>query len=101
VRRPWRSIPRIYFQWASAQDEGMTLELIEADESGEVANGGLYPAATIVADDDETQWLEIYPEEGVVRIPLSELIKAIELAKDGVHGEKFYDPQNERLSEDT
>ena len=97
MRLPWRTIPRLYFQWASAMDEGMTLELVEADESGEVAEGGLYPAATIVADDDETQWLEIYPEGGNVRIPLAEIVKAIELAREGVHGERHYD----RLDEDS
>lgn len=74
----------------------MTLELVEADESGEAAEGGLDPAATIVADDDEVQWLEIYPEGGIVRIPLAEVVKAIEFAKEGVHGEKHYD----RLDED-
>jgi hypothetical protein len=101
VKRPWRTIPRIYFQWASAVGEGMTLELVEADESGEIAKDGLYPAATIVADDDENKWLEIYPEEGVVRIPLVEVIKAIELAKEGVHGEKHYDQANEGRGEES
>ena len=79
----------------------MTLELIEADGSGEETKGGLYPAATIVADDEEVQWLEIYPAEGSVRIPLAEIIKAIELAKEGVHGEKHYDQQDESPREDT
>jgi hypothetical protein len=99
MRRRWRAIPRIYFQWASVAEEGMSLELIEADASGEVADGGLCPAATIVADDDERQWLEIYPEEGSVRIPLSEVIKAIQLAKDGVHGERFYDALSDEVPE--
>lgn len=101
MRLPWRTIPRIYFQWCSAIDEGMTLELVEADESGEIAEGGLYPAATIVADDDETQWIELYPEGGNVRIPLAEFVKAIELARDGVHGEKHYDQIANDLPEDT
>jgi len=95
MRRSWRTIPRVYFQWASVVDGGMTLELVEADESGSVTEGGLNPVATIVADGDETHWLEIYPEEGAVRIPLSELIRAIELAKDGVHGEGYYDRRDE------
>ena len=101
MRRRPRKITRLYLQWASVTDEGMTLELIEADESGDIVEGGLYPAATIVADDDETQWIEVYSEEGPVRIPLSELMKAIELAKEGVHGESHYDGVIDRSSEDT
>jgi hypothetical protein len=69
----------------------MTLELCEADESGELVEGGLYPAATIVADENEKQWLELYPEGELVRIPLTEFEEAIAQAKEGVHGEKFYD----------
>jgi len=101
VRNPWRIIPRLYSQWASAEGEGMTLELIEADETGEIIEGGLCPVATIVADDEEVQWLEIYPEEGIVRIPLTEVITAIELSRKGVHGEKHYDRFREDLREDT
>ena len=94
-------IPKLYLQWASRTNEGKTLELVEADDSGSMVDGGLYPAATIVADDDETQWLEIYPEEGPVRVPLSELRRAIEVAREGVHGERYYDAQYDDLSKDT
>jgi len=79
----------------------MTLELVEADDLGEIVKGGLFPAATIVADDEEVQWLEMYPTEGNIRIPLTEIIKAIELAKEGVHGEKYYDQLDGDLREDT
>jgi hypothetical protein len=96
-----RRIPRLYLQWASAPHEGMTLELIEANGSGEMIDGGLYPAATIVADDDETQWIEIYPEGGPVRIPVAEFEQAIELARKDVHGESYYDAPTDRLPSDT
>ena len=86
-----RILRHLYFQWAGRSGEGNTLELIEADENGEVAEGGLCPAATLVADDDENRWLEIYVGDELIWIPLSEVVRAIELSKDGVHGEVFYD----------
>ena len=58
MRKPFRTIPRLYLQWASVVDEGMILELCEADEAGKLVESGLYPAATIVATDDGVQWLE-------------------------------------------
>ncbi len=100
MRRHYPIIPRLYLQWAGAPDEGRTLELVEADDSGAIAEGGLDPAATIVADDNEVQWLEIYPPEGIVRIPLSEVVQATKAAKDGVHGERYYDQLNEHSQRD-
>ena len=71
----------------------MALELVEGDEDGHWAKDGLYPAAMVVADNDDTQWLESYPKSGAVRIPISEIEKAIEAAKRGVRSEAYFDRQ--------
>ena len=42
----------------------------------------------------------MYPEGELVRIPLAEVEAAIVLAKEGVHGEKFYD-SDENIGSDT
>ncbi len=85
-----RIIRHLYLQWASVAEAGMTLELIEGNALGEVKEDGLYPAARIVADSAEDQWLEIYPDGEVVRIQVSEIEKALKEARAGVHGEKSF-----------
>jgi hypothetical protein len=94
---PYRIIPKLYLQKASLHLGGLTLELVEAGEDG-IRNkgGGLYPAVTILADDDEKIFFEIYPkgESTAVRIPLEEIEEAIRIAKDVVHGETYYDREN-------
>ena len=93
VIRAWRSIPALYRQWASRVGEGMTLEIL--------ADDGELLVATIVADDDDVQWLELYPGDQTVRVRLSDLLQAVEVAKEGVHGERFYDDPGRESREDT
>jgi hypothetical protein len=93
MRKSNRLIPKLYLQWASSAGEGMTLELVEAADDGNIKPGGLYPVATILADDAGRQHLELYSEGLIVRIPLLEIERALQAAKEGVHGGSFYDQQ--------
>jgi len=69
------------------------LELIAADDNGTaLTNGVTYSVATIRADEsDETLLLEIYTEEGIVQIPVSELQRVLNMAAGEVHSEHWYE----------
>jgi hypothetical protein len=99
MKKAARLIHKLYLQLAGGSEEGMTLELIEGNEFGEIAEGGLYPAARIVGDNSEIQWLEIYPEGEIVRIPITEIEQALLAAKEAVHGANFYDQQNSKTKD--
>ena len=83
---------RLYLQLAGSTTQGKTLELLAADEVGEVDDKAPYPLATIIADEkDEKLFLQFYVAEGAVEIPINELKKALDLADGEVHSEKWYE----------
>lgn len=97
-----RAIPRLYLQVATTVDEGRHLELIGADASGSVVEDGLYPIAMVVADDSGELWMELYLKSESVRIPMSEVERAIEVAKRNVRSERSFERElDELFGEDT
>ena len=81
---------KIIGQWATTPDEGKNLEILAADDQGNEVDDAQYPLATVIADDDEVLHLEIYTGSTKVQIPVSELVKAFELASGEVYSEKWY-----------
>ena len=85
-----------YLQFTSPTGEGFQLEICAADETGALLRDASYPLATILADDQEVRWFEFSTPNGLVRLPLAEIERAIEVAKPDVHGEAWYDrPKDE------
>ncbi len=81
----------MYLQVASIHGDGMHLELCMGDDSGELIEGDPYPVMSIRADDEDSKELIVYTASGNLSIPLAEVEKAIEYAKQEVHCESFYD----------
>jgi hypothetical protein len=75
---------------ASPSGEGMQLELHEGAPSG-VPSGGPFPILTILKNDQEHLWVELYTGAGPVRVPLKDLQAAIERAAEEVRSEASYD----------
>jgi hypothetical protein len=75
----------------SSTGEGMTLEICPGNEDGSRIDGSAFPLATILADDEQRLWMEIYTGDGPVRVPVSEIERALERAKLEVRPEVWYD----------
>ena len=88
-----KTIKKLYVQWMATVDQGKQVEFLEATDNGEEVEGGL-EIARIFADESDIQWLEIYMNENAVRIPLSEIKRALQYAEQTVRSEKHYERQN-------
>lgn len=85
-------VSKLKTQWFGTVDNGKCLEIIAADEAGIDIKNVPYPLATVLADEKgETLLLEIYTDNGIVQLPLSELKRAFELAPGEVHSEAWYE----------
>ncbi len=81
-------------QLCSVHREGMQVEIL--------GEGGEITIATVVADDDEQLWLELYQDSEAVRVPLLKFEELLAKAKQEVHGESFYPyPENDEDVNDT
>jgi hypothetical protein len=69
----------------------MQLEILAGGPDGEFLPNCPEALARIVADDNEIHWFEFFTPEGRVRLPLSEIERAIAAGKPDVHGEAWYD----------
>jgi hypothetical protein len=81
----------VYLQLASISGDGMILEIHLGTDSS-----GPYPIAWIRADEGDDRKFEVETPAGTLSVPLAEIERAIETAKEEVHSEDYYD----RLSED-
>ena len=52
MRKKAIEISNIYFQLAGSPEDGVTLELLQADKDGNPIDRAPYPLATIVAEKD-------------------------------------------------
>jgi hypothetical protein len=86
-----------FLQFTSPTGEGFQLEICAADKTGALIKDASYPLATILADDQEVRWFEFWTPNGLVRLPLAEIERAIEVAKPDVHGEAWYDRATDKL----
>ena len=84
-------LSKVYLQRFSAVEDGMHLEIYKADPSGKSASGEPYPIVTIRADASDDLQLGILLDGDTVSIPLSEIERALAVAKEKVHSEEFYD----------
>ena len=64
--------------------------LCKADNDGRLSEA-TQPIVTIRADVGDHLEFVIYADTGVIGVPLSEIERAIALAKQEVHSEDFYD----------
>jgi len=82
---------KAYLQFTSCTGEGLQMEILAGGPNGEFIPSRPEAVARIIADDNELHWFEFFTPEGPVRIPLSEIERAIEAGKPDVHGEAWYD----------
>jgi hypothetical protein len=87
---PHKTVHKAYLQFAAVHNDGFQLEVCPADDAGDLANPD--PLLRILADDQESLWIELHDVTGaVVRMPLAEIERAIAAARPEVHGEVWYD----------
>jgi len=86
------NLEKVYLQRFSAISDGMHLEICQADVAGKKAtDAALEPLITIRADEGDDLKFVIYTDfAGAISIPLSEIERAIAIAKQEVHSEDFY-----------
>ena len=89
-----RHIPRLYVQLASICGDGMNVELCMGDHDGNLVDGDPYPIMWIRADDEDMKLLVVMTDAGAISMPLSEVERAIDIAKQEVHCESYYDEPN-------
>ena len=85
------AVQKAYLQFVSCTGEGMQVEILAGSNAGEFLPDRLMAIARIIADDSESLFFEFFTPEGSVRMPLSEVERAIGVAKTDVHGEAWYD----------
>ena len=89
--KPIRNIEHLSNARVSASGEGMTYEVCEGTEKGKLKDGGLYPIFTVIEDEENRKWIELYPGEEIVTIPLDQFEDALKKGKEEAHNEAFYD----------
>ena len=82
---------KAYLQFTSCTGEGLQLEILAGALNGEFMPARPEAVARILADDNEVRWFEFFTPDGPVRIPLSEIERAIQASTSDVHGEAWYD----------
>lgn len=86
---PLDVFPGTYLQFVGTVDQGLQLEVLLAGADGRPL--GEDALITVLGDDADRLWVQLYDVVGnFVRIPLTELEKAIESAKAEVRGEAWY-----------
>jgi hypothetical protein len=78
-------------QWLGTVDDGKQLEILAASNNGEVMENAPYPLATVVADENEVLYLEIYTKGGALQLPVSDLKELFSSAEGEVHSEEWYE----------
>jgi hypothetical protein len=78
-------------QFTSCFGEGLQIEILAGGPDGEFVPSRPEALARIVADDNDVRWFEFFTPEGPVRIPLSEIERAIQAGVSEVHSEAWYD----------
>ena len=82
---------KAFLQFTSCPGEGMQLEILAGDSEGAFLPERPDALARIVADDNEIRWFEFFTPDGRIRLPLSEIERAIAAGKPDVHGEAWYE----------
>jgi hypothetical protein len=90
MNSPAQIIERVYLQFSSDSGEGLQMEICKATARGDLNALDPKPVAWITADHNEKLWLEFGVGAGKMRLPLTEIERALEIAKSEVHSEAWY-----------
>ena len=83
---------RIKLQWFGSVDEGRQLELLAADDDGNLLSDLCDPLITLLKDDkNEELHVELYTHKGTVRISAKDLKGALAVAEEEAHSEQWYE----------
>ena len=82
---------KAYLQFTSCTSEGLQMEILAGGPAGEFIPSRPDAIARVIADNTETLWLEFFTPQGLVRLPLAEVERAIATARPDVHGESWYE----------
>jgi hypothetical protein len=92
---PIRQIDNLHLQRLYGANDGTQLELVaSALESKNNLDIIPYPILSILANEQEKLYMELFVEGVLVRIPVAEVERAIEYAKDFVHSESWFEAGN-------
>jgi hypothetical protein len=93
---PIIQVENLRLQRLYTSHDGTQLELVEACRDIKInPNVAPYPILSIHADEQEKLYMELFIESVLVRVPVSEVERAIEYAKDFVHSESWFEAGNE------
>jgi hypothetical protein len=83
-----RIVEKTRLQFLAGHEEGRSLEICLANPDSSLSTDSPYPLATILETDDYRKWVEIVLPQGIFRLDLCELERAISAAKEGVFSER-------------
>ena len=92
---PIKQIENLHLQRLYTVDNGTELELVATTLEGKTQLGAPYPILSIYADAQEKLYIEWLIEGVLVIIPVVEVERAIEYAKNFVHSESWFEAGNE------
>jgi hypothetical protein len=97
---PIRKIENLRLQRLYSVDEGTELELIEANIDGEIKfDAEIYPILSIYAAEQEKLYMALSIDGVSIAIPIIEIEKMIECAKNFVHTEIWFEAGNQWIDE--
>jgi hypothetical protein len=97
---PIRKIENLRLQRLYTVDEGTEIELIEANIDGEIKfDAEVYPILSIYAAEQEKLYMALSIDGVSVAIPIIEIEKMIECAKNFVHSESWFEAGNQWTDE--
>jgi hypothetical protein len=97
---PIRKIDNLRLQRLYTVDEGTELELIEANLDGTIKlDAEIYPILSIYAAEHEKLYMALSIDGVSVAIPIIEIERMIECAKNFVHGENWFEAGNQWIDE--
>jgi hypothetical protein len=93
---PTIQVENLHLQRLYTSDDGTQLELVETDRDVKTnSNIAPYPILSIHADEQEKLYMGLFIEGVLVKIPVTEVERAIEYAKHFVHSESWFEAGNE------
>ena len=85
----------ILHQTTSEVGFGIQLELLAVDETGKELDLDLFLLCRFVSDEKNKILFEIYGDRNIIRFPISELEKALEIAKEFVQPEESFNSSSD------
>lgn len=79
-----RVVDKLYLQYCGTSDDGLHLEMVQADADGNHTYAEPYPLASICTNRTGEFYLHLHTDFGQVKVRLAEVERAIAIAREEI-----------------